>query len=112
MAINRRGFLKTAAAGALFPLSATTQTSSIKRVAIVREHPTAAFAALARTLSARGVQVREYQSRTPAPDADLAILARVQPGIPESFLVESPRKGLLTVTGGDARGLTYALLEL
>jgi hypothetical protein len=112
MALNRRGFLKTAAVGALVSFPAKAQTNGIKRVVIVRDQPTAAIACLARVLAAHGVEVKETANRTPAPPADFAILARVQPGVPESFVVESPKAGLLSVTGGDARGLTYALLEL
>ncbi len=115
MAMNRRGFLKTAAAGALVPLSAVAQQSGISRVAIVREQPSAASACLARVLTARGVTVRESSTIADAAPSDFTILARITPGMPESFALAAPKEGnrpALVVSGGDPRGLTYALLEV
>jgi hypothetical protein len=115
MAISRRGFLKTAAAGAVVPLSAMNQTRSGTRVSMVREHPTAATACLARVLTAHGFSVAEYDAIAQAPPGDFTILARITPGIPDSFALAAPKTGgprVLTASGGDARGLTYALLEI
>jgi hypothetical protein len=114
MALNRRGFLKTAAVGALVPLSAAAQTGTVKRVAIVRERSTAATACLVRVLTARGVTVGEYDTIAKVSPDDFTILARIMPGIPESFALAAPKEGrpALTVSGADPRGLTYALLEI
>ncbi len=93
---NRRDFLKTAAAaGILGPFAAgkvsvTSPDSANPVVAAAIEH-------LQRALAARSL-------------GDVAIDAAIRAGVPESFVVKPGAK--LEVTGGDARGLSYALREI
>jgi hypothetical protein len=84
MAVDRREFLKLAAAGALAPSLQDTPP---------------ARARLDRVLKQRGVPW------------SFKIVTRISSGVPESFTLAGDRNSL-HATGGDARGLSYALYEI
>src|SRR5258707_10080278 len=122
MAINRRDFLKSTAAGAIIGQAQpkTTQPAN-NRVALVRARPLAppvltAIARLRRTLKERGVASAEYDSPNAVPAGDLMVLIALKRSRgPESFSLSASTEGgrrVVRASGEDPRGLVYALLEL
>ena len=135
MTLNRRQFLKTTA-GAAIAAGVTTRAAKTPSVAIivdsrdaVASSPAPRWAAeeLKHALMERGIPARVYENAALARAADLRILAAgfdspvaalalkdagAQPdAVPEALALCRGKEGLW-VCGNDARGLTYALLEL
>ena len=130
--LNRRRFLQ-AAAGAAGVAAAQGKTRSVAIVVdpadAVASSEAARWAAeeLARALTERGLSARIYSGAAQAPAADLRIMAAgmASPGaaaalkaagaraeaVPEALALCQGKEGVWAC-GHDARGLTYALLEL
>src|SRR5258706_6465120 len=123
MGINRRSFLKTAAAGAVAvrPEQAPQGVTASGRVALVRLKPVPApvatgIARLRRALKERGVPSGEYDSPKMVAAGDLMVwIAQKRSRGPESFSLSFSTEGgrrVLRASGEDPRGLGYALFDL
>jgi hypothetical protein len=131
--LNRRRFLQATAAAAA---ATTTAAGKTQGVAIVvnpgdavasAEAPRWAAGELERALTERGVSARIYERAAQVPAGDLRVVAAgmASPGavaalraagaraeaVPEALALCQSREGVWAC-GHDARGLTYALLEM
>ena len=116
-AINRRQFIQAAALG---PAAAAPNAA----VSIVTDpaDPVAgtgpaqwALQELEDALAARGIATRRYDRAAAAPSRGPCLLAATANGAPESLRIAPATvhgRSVLLASGADARGLTYALLEL
>ncbi len=108
--VGRRGFLKSACAAAGLGAAAGRGVSIVDASAAPARW---AVKELEQALAARGVPVRVLSRLEEAPSGDLRIVAGAAgaPAVPEALAL-LPRRDALLASGGDPRGLIYALLEL
>jgi len=111
--MHRRDFLK--GAGGSLGAVALTKPVAPDRVSLVVCDATPAWAAgrLERALRDRGMNVGRYPHIHQAPRDVFAVAAELLPdGIAESLTLEALDRPGLRAAGSDARGLSYALLDL
>ncbi len=117
--MNRRTFIGGAAAAALSARARTSRDVSIivDSKDVVAKTAPAVWAAkeLEQALASQGVAVFRCESLASAKPGDFCVVAAGRASVPEGLSIEPSNAGnrkIVSAYGHDARGLSYALLEL